>query len=100
MSVYAKWKRANGESESIYLVENGTITGLTDYGKICSILDIPKTIDGEAITAIGDGAFYDCSSLTSITFSGTKAQWNAILKHYNWNYNTGSYTVHCSDGDI
>ena len=49
---------------------------------------------------IGEAAFYNCSSLTSINFEGTKAQWNAISKGSGWNYNTGSYTVYCTDGTI
>ena len=39
-------------------------------------------------------------NLTSITFNGTKAQWNAISKGYGWNFYTGNYTVHCTDGDM
>ena len=31
---------------------------------------------------------------------GTKAQWKAIKKGYDWNYDSGNYTVHCTDGDI
>ena len=54
----------------------------------------------DSVTSIGREAFCRCSSLTSITFQGTKAQWNAISKGSYWNYNTGSYTVHCTDGDI
>ncbi len=55
-----------------------------------------------SVTSIGDWAFYDCSGLASITFTGTKAQWNAISKGSRWiyNYNTSSYKIHCSDGDI
>ena len=45
-------------------------------------------------------AFYDCSSLTSLIFEGTKAEWNAITKYSDWNGNTGAYIVHCTDGDI
>jgi hypothetical protein len=45
-------------------------------------------------------AFYDCSSLTSIIFEGTKAEWNALTKYSDWNGNTGAYIVHCTDGDI
>jgi len=33
--------------------------------------------------------------LTSINFTGTKEQWNAINKKSKINY-----TIHCSDGDI
>ena len=55
---------------------------------------------GNSVTSIGDYAFIYCTWLTSINFKGTKAQWNAIVKGYNWNYNTGSYTIYCTDGTI
>ena len=54
----------------------------------------------DSVTTIKSYAFYNCSGLTSVTFVGTKAQWNAISKASDWNYNTGSYTIHCTDGDI
>ena len=44
--------------------------------------------------------FYNCSSLTSIIFQGTKSQWDAIIKDYNWDGNTGNYTIHCTDGSF
>lgn len=53
-----------------------------------------------SVTSIGNYAFRYCIRLTSITFNGTKAQWNAITKGSDWNYNTGNYTIHCTDGDI
>lgn len=55
---------------------------------------------GNGVTSIGDYAFSGCTGLTSITFKGTMAQWNAIVKNAYWNNNTGSYTIHCTDGDI
>ena len=54
----------------------------------------------DSVTSIGSEAFEYCSGLTSITYNGTKAQWNAIDKDYGWNYYTGNYVVHCTDGDI
>ena len=54
----------------------------------------------DSVTNIGYSAFWGCSGLTSINFEGTKAQWNAIPKGSGWNYNTGSYTVYCTDGTI
>ncbi|MGM9664528.1 MAG: leucine-rich repeat domain-containing protein, partial [Eubacteriales bacterium] len=53
-----------------------------------------------SVTGIGDKAFWYCSSLTSINFNGTKAQWNTISKGTDWNYNTGSYKIYCTDGTI
>ena len=55
---------------------------------------------GNSVTSISSFAFQGCSNLTSITFNGTKAQWNAITKGPDWNYATGNYTIHCTDGDI
>jgi len=49
---------------------------------------------------IGESAFSYCSRLTSISFNGTMAQWNAIEKNDYWNVDTGNYTIHCTDGDI
>jgi hypothetical protein len=44
---------------------NGTITSGED--KISGSVDIPHTIWGEPVTAIGDKAFAECSGLTSVT---------------------------------
>ena len=54
----------------------------------------------DSVTSIGEAAFSGCSGITSITFTGTMAQWNAIGKGSYWNSNTGNYTIHCTDGDI
>ena len=54
----------------------------------------------DRVTSIGYSAFYYCKGLTSITFNGTIAQWNTVSKGADWNYNTGNYTIHCTDGDI
>ncbi|WP_251183240.1 leucine-rich repeat protein, partial [Anaerocaecibacter muris] len=54
----------------------------------------------DSVTSIGRYAFYKCSSLTSINFGGTKAQWNSIKKDSYWNSYTGNYTVICTDGTI
>ncbi|MBR5187152.1 MAG: leucine-rich repeat protein, partial [Clostridia bacterium] len=56
---------------------------------------------GNSLTSIGEWAFYNCVRLTSITFNGTKAQWNAISKGYNWTtYNVPVRQVICSDGEV
>ncbi len=60
-----------------------------------SSISIPTTV-----TSIGSGAFYDSSSLTSINYEGTKEQWEAIIKGDSWNYNTGTYIVYCTNGNI
>lgn len=45
-----------------------------------------------------ESAFSRCTDLTDITFQGTMQQWNNISKGTDWNYNTGSYTITCTDG--
>ena len=52
---------------AIYSVSENTITGLTDYGKSLTILNIPSVIDGKSVTSIGYSAFDGCTGLTSIT---------------------------------
>ena len=42
---------------------------------------------------IGDMAFYGCSSLTSIKYHGTQTKWGEMNKGYEWDYNTGNYTI-------
>lgn len=54
----------------------------------------------DGVTSIGSYAFQGCSGLTRIDFNGTKAQWEAIRKGSNWNRNTGSFTIYCTDGTI
>ena len=53
---------------------------------------------GNGVTSIGGEAFRGCAGLTSITFQGTMQQWKDISKGYDWNNNTGDYTVTCTDG--
>ncbi|MCI9408003.1 MAG: leucine-rich repeat protein [Clostridia bacterium] len=54
----------------------------------------------DSVTSIGFAAFAHCINLTEINFKGTKKQWKAIDKERYWNSDTGSYTVHCTDGDL
>lgn len=59
-----------------------------------------------SISAIGKNAFESCRSLSTINYDGTMEQWKSINKYHGssswdaWNYRTGDYVVHCSDGDI
>ena len=77
-------------------------SGVTSIGETVfrSCTGLTSIIIPNSVTNIGRYAFWDCAGLTSITYNGTKAQWNAIDKSNNWNFNTGNYVVHCTDGDI
>lgn len=46
------------------------------------------------------GTFKNCSSLSAVNFSGTKAQWNNISKGTLTFKNSGVSKVNCSDGEI
>lgn len=65
-------------------------------GHLTSIT-IPKSV-----THIDAFAIESCSRLTDINYTGTRAQWNAITfdDYFDWDPETGNYTIHCSDGDI
>jgi hypothetical protein len=52
------------------------------------------------VMMIGVKAFANCTSLTSITFNGTKAQWKGISLGRDWNNKVPATVVHCSDGDV
>lgn len=69
----------------------------------CAFYDcanLTSVIIPTGVTSIEDSAFLGCTSLASITFQGTKAQWNQISKNNSWNSNTSNYIIHCTDGDI
>ncbi len=77
------------EDNGVYYVDKWVIDCKT------SVTDIILRSD---TAGIADYAFYGCGNLTSITFMGTKEQWNAIVKGYEWNYEID--TIHCTDGDL
>lgn len=83
--------------KSITIPDSVTSIGYYAFYNCSSLISV--TI-GNIVTSISAYAFEGCSSLKTITFGGTMAQWEAIKKGYEWNYNTGDYTVHCTDGDI
>lgn len=86
---------------SITIPESVTSIGSYAFAECTSLasIKIPNNV-----TSIEDHAFAWCDKSTSITFDGTKAQWEAIEKGGSWNDDFDGeplhYTVHCTDGDI
>ena len=85
-------------SKTSIVLKEGTL-GISDYAFIhCSGLTSITIPD--SVTSIGGFAFYNCG-LTSITFNGTIAQWNAISKGSDWKGGVPSACkVICTDGEI
>ena len=76
-----------------------SVTSIGNYA-FSGCTNLTSITISDSVTSIKSWAFSGCTSLTSIHFQGTKAEWNQINKRDGWNYNTGNYTVHCTDGDI
>ena len=62
----------NDYSYTVLSEENKTCE-ITDYTGSATALVIPSQLDGYTVTSIGDSAFYNCDSLTSITLPDSVA---------------------------
>ena len=51
------------------------------------------------LTKIGDWAFRDTSSLSTVVYSGSEEEWNGIEKDYWWRGNAGGFTVVFNGGE-
>jgi hypothetical protein len=69
--------------------------GLFNYCANLTSVVIPSSV-----TSIRFAPFAECTGLTSITYEGTMAQWNAITKDFYWNRNAYFTEVICSDGVV
>ena len=86
-----------GSLTSIVISDSLTSIGANAFSSCGSLTSI---VIPDSLTSIGSNAFRFCSRLKSITFEGTVMQWNLIVKYANWDSDTGSYTVYCTDGEI
>ena len=82
---------------SITIPDGVTSLGLYTFFGCNSLMSI---VIPDSVTSIDKFAFSFCNRLTSIQFTGTTAQWQAIAFGSSWNYNTGNYTVTCTDGTV
>ena len=82
---------------SVTIPDSVTSIGRSAFYRCTSLTSV--TI-GDGVTSIGRDAFSWCDSLSSVTFEGTAAQWRAINKVSDWNYDTPFTEVVCSDGTV
>ena len=94
ITVYAYWTEENKPTDFQY---SGTSSiSITKYKTTDSIVVIPMYIGGVKVTSIGNSAFYNCSSLTSVTIPnsvtsiGNDAFEGCSSLKYN-KYNNGQY---------
>jgi len=64
-----------------------------NYEKAFGLTSLTSVVIGGSVTSIGIYAFSGCTSLTSIKYRGTEAQWNSISKGSYWNSGTGKYAI-------
>jgi hypothetical protein len=83
--------------KSIVIPEN--VVSIEDYAFYkCS--DLTSVILPRGLKTIGVSAFGRCKDLLVIEYQGTKAEWEAIEKHYDWDKESSISAVSCIDGVI
>lgn len=71
-----------------------------DDGAFSSCTSLESVTLPKSLKTIGEGVFSGCKNLLVITFEGTKAEWEAIDKHYDWDGASSISAVSCIDGVI
>lgn len=71
-------------SDSVTSIDNFAF----DNCNSLTTITLPKSI-----TKIGYAAFEYCSRLTTINYAGTKAEWAAVTKGRDWDFQIGKYTI-------
>ena len=87
-----------GDSNVPASLKTVVITGSTKIGANAFVgcSGLKNLTIAATVTGIGNYAFDGCSDLT-ITFNGTRAQWDAMEKSENWATGCSGLTVRCSD---
>lgn len=80
-------------------IQEGLGTAISPY-VFYNYTSLTSVTISDNVTNIGECAFYGCEALTSFTFEGTVAQWNAIKFGKNWNHSVPATEVICSDGIV
>ena len=82
---------------SVTIPEGVTNIGKSAFEDCHSLTSV--TIPSSVIN-MNYASFYNCSKLKDISFTGTKAQWRAIIKNSKWKEFEVTYTIHCTEGDL
>ena len=79
-----------------------SILGIGFYrGGFYACVELSSVTINSGVTEIEQDAFSGCNNLYELTYLGTKAQWNTIVKSNWWNDGAPNlYVVHCTDGNI
>jgi len=89
---------AIGKKATSFEIPNA-VTSIGNYAFYnCNNLTSVKI--GNDVTSIGDWAFALCRSLTSITFKSTVKEWNKIEKGSMWTMGVLATKVVCKDGEV
>lgn len=88
-----------GECKALKSVKIGK--GVTTLESMFSGCDELTEVEiSENIDTIKENVFQNCKALKTITYLGTKAQWESIEKDEKWNERSSVEKIHCSDGDV
>lgn len=79
------------------IVLPSSITEISDFS-FFGCTSLKKITLPSELEKIGNYAFKDCISLSELVYPKTMLKWGGITKGSEWNTNTGSFVVTCSDG--
>lgn len=91
-------KYAIGKQASDFVIPDGVTSIFGGAFHKCEY--IVSIVIPNTVTEIGDWGFDQCVSLEKISFNGTVAQWDAILKGNYWDSAIRNYTIYCTNGNI
>ena len=93
-----KWKQScNYSVEEIVLPRGIKVIGDDAFAWQAGLrsISIPSSVE-----SMNSEVFKGCYSISSVYYSGTKAQWSELATEDYFSHSEQNYTVHCTDGDI